>query len=281
MFVKAEDREERGRVGKTESSLLAHSITMRIPSMSPSTSAKKRASSIDRVLRLSLNWSSSSTIRGPDVIFALRTLSPRSHTATLVSCKSPICRAPFSEYKSKGSKFLARPATLTRSGTGGEVGVRVMMRIIIYASARNMREEERELQDFASESRYPRNQEKAASIGSVRCWTSARTANRISFHMNLSANRSRILKVYSNGLRTVIWIRWRRLLFWCLWRFILLPKALLLLCFLKRRRARRPLLHGGQRSPWQRYICRNCNIIIIFCTFPCAFVILICRTCLP
>lgn len=101
------------------------------------------------------------------------------------------------------------------------------------------------------------------------------------FSHNLSANRSRRLKIHSNGLRTVIWVRRRHLLLWCFWRFIRLPKALLLLCFLKRHRASRPLLHGRQRSPWQRYICRNCDIIIIFCTFPCAFVILISWTCLP
>ena len=79
------------------SSRFAQSITMSMPSMSPSTFAKNFVNSMARVLRLSLSESNSETIRGAEVIFAYRTDSPRSQTATPVSWRSPIWRTPFSE----------------------------------------------------------------------------------------------------------------------------------------------------------------------------------------
>lgn len=96
-----------GRDWSWLSSRRAQSITIRIlggcqvcfkvdqartyPSTSPSTLAKNRVNSTARVFRLSLRSSSSLTMMGADVIFVDRTLSPRSHTATPVACRSPIC----------------------------------------------------------------------------------------------------------------------------------------------------------------------------------------------
>lgn len=85
MFAKAVEREVRGSAEMAESSRFAHSMTMRIPSISPSTLAKNRVSSTERVFRLSLRPSSSATMSGADVMLANRTLSPKSQTATPVS----------------------------------------------------------------------------------------------------------------------------------------------------------------------------------------------------
>lgn len=65
--------------------------------MSPSTLAKNFVNSIDSVFRLSLSSSSSLTMIPALVMLLLRTLSPRSQTATLVACRSPTCETPFSE----------------------------------------------------------------------------------------------------------------------------------------------------------------------------------------
>lgn len=97
MFVNALLRPPRGRVERAESSRCAHSMTMRMPSMSPSTFAKNFVNSMPSVFRLSDSASSSLTMSGAEVMFAERTLSPRSQTATPVSCRSPIWRTPFSE----------------------------------------------------------------------------------------------------------------------------------------------------------------------------------------
>lgn len=53
-------------------------------------------SSTANVFKLSLNSSNSRTIIGALVKLLLRTLSPRSHTATPVACRSPTCDTPFS-----------------------------------------------------------------------------------------------------------------------------------------------------------------------------------------
>ena len=97
MFVKAEEREEIGWVDRAVSSRFAHSMTIKMPSMSPSTLAKNLVSSMASVLRESERLSNSSTIMGAEVMLAARTLSPRSQTATPVSWRSVICRTPFSE----------------------------------------------------------------------------------------------------------------------------------------------------------------------------------------
>ena len=97
MFVSAEERPEGGREGRAASSRFAQSMTMRIPSMSPSTSAKNLVSSMARVFRDSPRSSSSCTRSGAEVKFAARTVSERSHTATDVSCRVPICERPLSE----------------------------------------------------------------------------------------------------------------------------------------------------------------------------------------
>lgn len=65
--------------------------------MSPSTLAKNLVSSVASVFRLSDSSSRALTIMGADVMLLDRTLSPRSHTATPVACKSPIWFMPFSE----------------------------------------------------------------------------------------------------------------------------------------------------------------------------------------
>ena len=97
MFVKAELSEPDGYEGRAASSRLAQSMTINIPSISPSTFAKNLVNSMASVLSDSLRASSSPTMTGADVIFAKRIDSPRSHTATPDSCKSPIWRTPFSE----------------------------------------------------------------------------------------------------------------------------------------------------------------------------------------
>lgn len=97
MLVNALLRLDSGKVERAESSRCAHSITIRMPSISPSTLAKNLVSSIPSVLSDSERASSSETIIGAEVMFALRTDSPRSHTATPVSWRSPIWRTPFSE----------------------------------------------------------------------------------------------------------------------------------------------------------------------------------------
>ena len=107
---KAEVKGDGGSSWSWESSRFAQSITIRIlgyyqfrfvrskgkskqthPSTSPSTFAKNLVSSIAKVFRLSLKSSNSLTIIGAEVILVDRTLSPRSHTATPVACRSPIC----------------------------------------------------------------------------------------------------------------------------------------------------------------------------------------------
>ena len=70
MFVKAELREPDGVEERADSSRLAQSMTISMPSMSPSTFAKNLVNSMARVLRDSLRESSSETMRGADVIFA-------------------------------------------------------------------------------------------------------------------------------------------------------------------------------------------------------------------
>ena len=68
--MKAEESEEMGRAERAVSSRFAHSITIRIPSISPSTLAKNLVSSMARVLRLSLRSSSPWEIKGAEVRFA-------------------------------------------------------------------------------------------------------------------------------------------------------------------------------------------------------------------
>lgn len=70
IFVKAELRELDGWEERAESSRLAQSMTISMPSISPSTFAKNLVNSMARVLRDSLRESSSETIRGADVMFA-------------------------------------------------------------------------------------------------------------------------------------------------------------------------------------------------------------------
>lgn len=82
---------------RDESSRFAQSMTIRMESMSASTLAKKRVSSRERDFRDSESSSSSRTMIGALVMFVLRTDSPRSQTATPVSCRVPTCWTPFSE----------------------------------------------------------------------------------------------------------------------------------------------------------------------------------------
>ncbi len=70
MFMKAEESEVGVKDCRAESSRFAQSITMRMPSMSPSTFAKNFVSSMARVFSDSERLSSSETIRGADVMLA-------------------------------------------------------------------------------------------------------------------------------------------------------------------------------------------------------------------
>lgn len=98
---KAEVIGDGGRTWSCDSSRFAQSITINIlqevssilnsfidfayPSTSPSTFAKNLVNSIANVFRLSLRSSSSLTMIGAEVMFVVRTLSPKSHTATPVA----------------------------------------------------------------------------------------------------------------------------------------------------------------------------------------------------
>jgi hypothetical protein len=80
----------------------------------------------------------------------------------------------------RGSKAFASPATLTRSGTGGgEPGWNIVRRANIESNAIIIALI-REVDDLVMPSNLLFMKQNAASNGSVRCCTSARTANRIS-----------------------------------------------------------------------------------------------------
>ena len=75
---------------------------------------------------------------------------------------------------------MARPATLTKSGTGGgSPGWKSLCKARKERKATRI-EVANEVQDFVTVLNLVLTKEKAASNGSVRCWTSALTANRMS-----------------------------------------------------------------------------------------------------
>lgn len=80
----------------------------------------------------------------------------------------------------RGSKALARPATLTKSGTGG--GSPGWNSLCIAKKDRKATSIDvpNDVHDLVMVLNLVLKNEKAASNGSVRCWTSALTANRIS-----------------------------------------------------------------------------------------------------
>ena len=80
----------------------------------------------------------------------------------------------------RGSKERAKPATFTRSGTGlGAAGWnRDRVKETEKKATRMVRA--REAHDLVTAWNFDRTKRIADSMGSVRCWTSARTAKRMS-----------------------------------------------------------------------------------------------------
>lgn len=72
------------------------------------------------------------------------------------------------------------PATFTKSGTGRKDAGSNRDRITEYARMAVRVDRTRDVQDDVTLPNVLRTKEIAVSIGSVRCWTSARTAKRIS-----------------------------------------------------------------------------------------------------
>lgn len=86
---------------------------------------------------------------------------------------------------------MANPATLTRSGTGGGWPGWKSVRIARIENKATMTELIRDVHDLVTPLYVPLTHENAASKGSVRCCTSARTAKRISIPYQYSSTATR------------------------------------------------------------------------------------------